>query len=343
MRTINYKITAHLFVTAACCAAALTLSPIAISATSGAAQAAATNAAQAYPARPIRIVAPNSPGSGADVVTRLVANKLTEAWGRQVVIDNRAGASGAIGTEIVAGAAPDGYTLLMITSQQAIVAAMYEKPSYDLSRDFSGISLLASTPLILVVNPAVPAMSTNDLIALAKAKPGQLNYGSPGTGTTSHLATELFKSLTGTDLVHVPYKGTGPALTDTMAGQVQLAMLVATALIPAIKSGKVRALGITSPKRTSLAPDLPTIAEAVPGYEWGGWYGLAAPRGTPPEIIAKLNAELLKALKTADFQEKLSVLGAEPLGTTPRDFEAYIRAQLQKMRLAIKVSGARPE
>jgi len=202
---------------------------------------------------------------------------------------------------------------------------------------------LASTPLILVVNPAVAATSIKDFIAFAKSKPGQLNYGSPGSGTAGHLAAELFKSMTGTNLVHIPYKGTTPALTDTMAGQVQLTVLVATALLPAIKTGKVRALGVTSLKRSSLVPDLPTIAETVPGYEWSGWYGLAAPAGTPREIIAKLNAEQIRALKTAEFQERLSGLGADPLGTTPQEYASHIRTQVEKMRHAIKVSGARPD
>lgn len=231
----------------------------------------------------------------------------------------------------------------MITSQQAINAAMFEKLNYDLVRDFSPISLLASTPLIRVVNPAVAATSIKELVAFAKTKPGQLNYGSPGSGTAGHLAAELFKSMTGVNLVHIPYKGTTPALTDTMAGQVQLTVLVATALLPAIKSGKVRALGVTSLKRSALAPDLPTIAETVPGYEWSGWYGLAAPAGTPREIIAKLNAEQLKALKSTEFQDRLSGLGADPLGTTPQVYASHIRTQVEKMRQAIKVSGARPD
>jgi tripartite-type tricarboxylate transporter receptor subunit TctC len=302
---------------------------------------AAANPAQAYPVRPVRLVVPNSPGSGADVVSRLVAHKLTDSLGRQVVIDNRAGASGAIGSQIVAAAAPDGYTVLMITSEQAIISAMYEKPGFDLVNEFSGITLLATTPLILVVHPSVPVNSTAELIALAKGRSGELNYGSPGTGTTAHLATELLKSMTGINIVHVPYKGTGPAITDTIAGHVQIAMLVATALIPAIKSGKVKALAITSAKRASIAPELPTVAEAVPGYQWGGWYGFAVPRGTPPEIIGKLNAELVKAVKTTDFQEKLATLAAEPLGTTPKEFETHIRTQIEKMRHVIRVSGAR--
>ncbi len=329
---------AHLFYTTTSCAVVMMLISVSLPAAG-----AAANPAQAYPSKPIRIVVLNTPGSGADIVTRLVAKKFTDAWGQQVVVDNRAGASGNIGTEIVARAAPDGYTLLMITSGQPIVVAMFGKLNYDLIKDFAPISLLASTPLIMVVNPAVAATSVREFIALAKSKPGQLNYGSPGSGTSSHLATELFRSMAGVDIVHVPYKGTTPVVTDTMAGQVQVTVLVATAVLPAIRAGKVRALGVTTPKRTSLAPDLPTISESVPGYEWNGWYGLAAPAGTPGEIIAKLNAEQNRMLKTAEFQERLLVTGAEPLGTTPQEYASHIRVQLAKMRHAIKVSGARPD
>jgi tripartite-type tricarboxylate transporter receptor subunit TctC len=319
---------------AAACAAAMT---------AASSIAAAAEPVQAYPKRPIRIVVPNSPGSGADIVTRLVGNMLTAAWGQHIVIDNRAGASGNIAAEIGARAAPDGYTLLMITSQQSIVAAMFDKLNYDLVKDYSPISLLASAPHILVVHPSVPASSVKELIALAKSKPGQLNYASSGAGTGVHLATEVFKNVTGTDMVHVPYKGTAPALTGTMSDQVQLTIMIATAVLPAIKSGKVRALGVTSLKRTPLAPDVPTISEFVPGYEWTGWYGLAAPRGTPREIITKLYNGQLNALKTAEFQERLTSLGADPIGTTPEEYAAHIRRQVEKMRVAIKVSGAKPD
>lgn len=319
---------------AAACAAAMT---------AASSIAAAAEPVQTYPNRPIRIVVPNSPGSGADIVTRLVGNRLTAAWGQHIVIDNRAGASGNIAAEIGARAAPDGYTLLMITSQQSIVAAMFDKLNYDLVKDYSPISLLASAPHILVVHPSVPASSIKELIALAKSKPGQLNYASSGAGTGVHLATEVFKNVTGTDMVHVPYKGTAPALTGTMGDQVQLTIMIATAVLPSIKSGKVRALGVTSLKRTPLAPDVPTISEFVPGYEWTGWYGLVAPRGTPREIITKLYNEQLNALKTAEFQERLTSLGADPIGTTPEEYAVHIRRQVEKMRVAIKVSGAKPD
>ncbi len=301
----------------------------------------AAAAAPAYPAKPIRIIVLNSPGSGSDILARTIAVKITEALGQQVVIDNRAGAGGNIGLEIGARAAPDGYTLVMITSQQAIVVAMYEKLNYDLIKDFAPISLLGTTPLILVVNPSVPATSIRELVALAKAKPGQINYGSPGSGSSGHLAAEVFRSMTGINITHVPYKGAAPALTDTMGGQVQLTFFVAPLVMPVIKAGKVRALGVSSLKRTPLAPDLPTIAESVPGYEWSGWYGLVAPAGTPGEIIVKLNAVQIDALKTAEFQERLLGLGVNPLGTTPQEYASFMREQVEKMREAIRMSGAR--
>ncbi len=316
-------------------AAALVLGSVATSA--------AAAVAQGYPARPIRIIVMSGPGSGPDIVSRLIGSKLTEAWGQQVVVDNRAGANGIIGAEIGARAAPDGYTLLMVTSQAAIVAAMFEKLNYDLVRDFSPISLLASTPFAMVVHPSVPATSVKELVALAKAKPGELRYGSTGAGSPSHLATEIFKSMTGIDLFHVPYKTVSPALTETMAGEVQLTIQVVPSVLPMVKAGKLRALGVTSLKRTSLAPDLPTISESVAGYQVMGWYGLVAPARTRTEIISKLNAKLVEELKTAEFRERLSGLGAEPLGTTPQEFAAHIRAEVEKMRKAVKAAGVRPD
>jgi tripartite-type tricarboxylate transporter receptor subunit TctC len=300
-------------------------------------------AAPDYPLRPLRIVVTNTAGSGADVVTRLVGDRLTQAWGQQVVIDNRAGASGNIGAEIVARAAPDGYTLLMITSQQANAAALSDKLAYNVIKDFAPVGLFASTPLILVVNAALPAANMRELIALAKAKPGQINYGSPGVGTASHLAAELLRSMSGIEIVHVPYKGTPQALTDTMAGQLQLSVLVATAVIPSLKGGKIRALGVTSAKRSPLAPELPAIAETVPGYEWTGWYGLAAPAGTPREIIARLNAAQLDMLKNAEMRERLADLGADAIGSTPQEYAEHIRRQIEKMRQTIRSAGIKLE
>jgi len=299
--------------------------------------------AQQYPGKPIRIVASTTPGSGPDIMSRLIGQKFTEAWGQQVVVENRAGASGIIGMEIAARAAPDGYTLLMMTSSHVIVSALFGKLSFDLARDFTPVSLLASTPFILAVNPSVPAASIKELIALARARPGELHYGTGGAGTPPHLATEILKTMTGIDLVHVPYKGIVPALNDTIAGQVQMTCGVVPAVLPMLKSGRLRALGVTSRQRTALVPDLPTIAETVPGYELIGWYCLAAPAGTPPTLLGKLNAQAVAALKTADLQEKLSGLGAEPIGSTQQDAVAFVRAQTVKLTAALKASGAKPE
>ena len=304
---------------------------------------AASAAAQTWPAKPLRIIVMNTPGSGADIVTRLIAAKLSESLGQQVVVDNRAGASGNIGAEIAARAAPDGYTLAMITSQQPNVVALYDKLPYDLVKDFAPISLAASAPYFIIVHPSVAATSIRELIALAKKKPGMIRYGSAGSGSAPHLATEVFRSMAGIELLHVPYKGTTPALTDTMAGQIQLTVLVAPLVLPAVKAGKVRALGVTSLKRSALAPEIPPVADSVPGYEWSGWYGLTAPAKTPASIIARLNAEQNQAIKDPNFKERLAGVGAEPIGSTPAEYGAHIRTQLDKMRLAIKLAGVRVE
>jgi tripartite-type tricarboxylate transporter receptor subunit TctC len=299
--------------------------------------------AQRYPHKPLRIIVMNTPGSGADIVTRLIAAKMSESLGQQVVVDNRAGAAGNIGAEIAARAAPDGYTLAMITSQQPNVVALYDKLPYDLVKDFAPISLLAAAPYFIIVHPSVAATSVKELVALAKSKPGTLSYGSAGAGSAPHLATEVFKSMTGINVLHVPYKGTTPALTDTMAGQIQMTVLVAPLVLPAVKAGKVRALAVTSSKRSALAPEIPTVAETVPGYEWSGWYGLTVPAKTPAAIIARLNAGQNEAIKDANFKERLAGVGAETIGSTPEEYGAHIRAQLDKMRLAIKLAGVRIE
>ena len=296
-----------------------------------------------YPAKPIRIIATTTPGSGPDIIARLLGQRLTEAWGQPVVVEPRPGASGMIGAEIASRASPDGYTFMIATSQHAIVQSMYEKRGYDLIRDFTPVSLMASTPFLLIVNASVPAGSLKELIALAKSKPAQLKYGSGGSGSPPHLSAEIFKSMTGVDMLHVPYKGVTPALNDTVAGHVQMTFSVIPASIALVKSGKVKALGVTSAKRTQLVPDIPTIAETVPGYEFIGWYGLMAPAKTPAAIISKMNAEVVKVLKTAEFHERLSGLGAEPIGTTPQELGTFMREQVEKMRRAVKESGARPD
>lgn len=299
--------------------------------------------AQNYPARPIRIIALSSPGSGPDIVGRLIGSKLTEAWGQQVIVDPRAAATGIVGSEIAAKAAPDGHTLVIITSQAVIVSVMYDKLTYSLIRDFAPITLVASTPFILAVHPAVPATSIKELVALARSKPGALRYGSGGAGSPPHLSAEIFKSMTGTDMLHVPYKGITPAMIDAVAGQVHMLISVIPAVLPTIKSGRLRALGVTSAKRTALVPEVPTIAESVPGYEFIGWYSLFAPAKTPAAIIHKLNAEVGKALHAPEFRERFTTLGAVPGSSTPQELAAYLRLQTEKMRKAVKDSGARPD
>ncbi len=299
--------------------------------------------AQQYPTKPIRVIALSSPASGPDIIGRLLGQKFTEAWGQQVIVDTRPGASGIIGAEIAAKAAPDGHTLMIVTSQAVIVSVMYEKLPFNLLKDFAPISMLATTPFILVVNPSVPAASIKELVAYAKAKPGELRYGSGGSGSPPHLSAEIFKSMTGINLLHVPYKGVTPAMMDTVAGQVQMLISVIPAVLSTVKAGKVKALGVTSATRTPLVPDLPTIGESVPGYEFIGWYSLVAPAKTPAGILSKLNAEIAKVLKTPEFRERLAALGAEPISSTQQELAAYMQVQTEKMRKAVQDSGARPD
>lgn len=306
----------------------------------GAVDAAA--AAQDYPTRPIRFVVPFPPGGGADTLARVLGQKLGEAWGEQVVIDNRPGAGGNISAEIAAKAAPDGYTIFQGNVAHAISASLYAKLNYDLVKDFSPVTQLASTPFVLLVNPSLPAGSVKELIALAKAKPGQLNYGSSGSGGASHLAMELFRSMAGIDVRHIPYKGAGPAATDLISGQIQLMFFVQAAARPHMSSGRLRGLAIGSAKRSSALPELPTIAESgVPGYEAGSWYGVLVPRGTPERVIAKLHATITQVLGLPDVRERLANQGFELVGNSPAQFGAYIRAEIPKWARVVKASGAR--
>jgi tripartite-type tricarboxylate transporter receptor subunit TctC len=298
--------------------------------------------AQSYPVKPIRIVITGA-GSGPDIMARLIGQRITEAWGQQVLADARPGASGRIAAEHVARSPPDGYTLMIVTSQFAIGAALYEKLPYDSIKDFAPIILMASTPFVLVVHPSLPARSVKELIALAKSRPGQLHHGSSGPGSPPALAAQRFKTLTGTDMLHVPFKGGSQAVVDTIAGHIHVTFAVVPAVLSTVKQGKLRGLGVTSLKRTPLAPDLPTVAETVPGYEVIGWYGLVAPARTPPEIIARLNGEVLKALETPEFRERLAGMGADTIGSTPQAFAAYLPAQIEFNRQLIKESGARPD
>ena len=232
---------------------------------------------------------------------------------------------------------------MIVTSQAVIVSVMYEKLPYHLLKDFSPISLLATTPFILAVHPSVPAASIKELIAYAKSKPGELRYGSGGSGSPPHLSAEIFKSMTGANILHIPYKGVTPAMMDTVAGQVQMLISVIPAVLPTLKAGKVKALGVTSAQRTPFVPDLPAIAETVPGYEFIGWYSLVAPAKTPAAILSKLNAEIAKILKAPEFRERLAALGAEPINSTQQELAAYMQVQTEKMRKAVQESGARPD
>ncbi len=303
----------------------------------------AAPAAEGYPNRPIRIIIPSAPGGGPDTIARMVGTTLTEAWGQQIVADNRAGAAGNIGAQIAARAAPDGYTFLVMSAQQVVTPLLFRKPPFNLQRDFSPVCWMVSTPFVLVVTPSLPATSVKELIALAKAKPGTLNYGSSGTGGTLHLITEMFRNMAHIEVVHVPYKSASYMHVDLVAGQVQFAITALPAAAPLMKQGKLRALGVTTPKRTTLAADLEAIAETVPGYEMVGFYGLVAPIKTPEALIMKVNAGVVKALKAGDLQEKLLALGMEPVGSTPAQFGSLLSTQVDALRKTIEASGIQPE
>ncbi len=299
--------------------------------------------AQTYPNKAIRLIVPFPPGGAVDILGRAVAAKLAEQLGQPVTIDNRPGAGGAIGGEAAAKSAPDGYTLLMgSTTTMSINQYLYAKPPYDPARDFVPVTLIAFVPHMLVVGPAVAAQNLRDFIAYARANPGKLNYASAGNGTPHHIAAEMFKQMTGTEMVHVPYKGTGPAVTDIVGGQVSFMSVEILAAMPMITAGKLRALGVATPRRNPSAPDVPTVAEAgLPGFEVTSWYGVVAPAGTPREITAKLATEIAKAVASPDFKERLAGLGATAVGNTPDEFGAFMRREGEKWEKAVKASGAR--
>ena len=296
--------------------------------------------AQPYPSKPIRIVAPSTPGDAPDVIARLVADKLTAALGQQVVVENKPGAGGVVGSDYVAKSAPDGYTLIMGNAgSHGINAAVYSKLPYDIQRDFAPVSQVAVAPNVMVVNPSVPANTVAEFIAYAKANPGKLSYASGGNGSSAHMSMELFKSMAGIDIQHVPYKGSSPALTDVVAGQVVVFIGNMPPTVPLIKAGKLRRLAVTTRTRSALMPELPTITEAgLPGYETVAWFGVLAPAGTPPEIVNKLSAEIAKIAKSPEMRERLVAMGAEPVGSTPEEFKAVIDRDIAKWKpLAQKV------
>jgi tripartite-type tricarboxylate transporter receptor subunit TctC len=297
-----------------------------------------------YPSRPVRIVVPSPPAGGTDIIARVLAQYFSNAMGQQFFVENRPGAGNMIGIESVARAAPDGYTLLFVPSTLALNSVMYKKVSYDPVRDFAPITLAAAANNVLVVNPAVPAKTLVEFIALAKQKPGQLTYGTPGIGTSPHMSMELFKSLAGVDLQHVPYRGTAPAMTDVISGQITAMFSNALTAKPQIESGAIRPLGVSGRKRSGALPDIPPIAEAgVPSYEATQWYGLVAPAGTPAETIARLHAEATAALNTQEMKDKLAGDGAEPVGTTPAEFGAHIKSELAKWTDVARAAKIEPQ
>ncbi len=302
---------------------------------------AANALAQTYPSHPIRFIVPFPPGGGTDTGARIIAQKLGESLGQPVVVDNRPGAAGIIGTELAAKAPPDGYTLLMgNVGTHAVNPSLYRKLPYDPVTDFSPISQVAGLPMFLLVAPSTPAKSVNELIALAKAKPGQLNYGSAGNGNAIHIAAELFKSMSGSQITHIPYKGGSQVAAALMAGEVQMTFLSILESLPSVKAERMRPLAVSSAKRSVAFPDLPTVAEAgLPGYESISWLGIFAPAATPRDIVAKLNTEIVKILAQPDVKERLLALGAEPIGNSPEEFAAAQKADIAKYAKVLQDAG----
>jgi tripartite-type tricarboxylate transporter receptor subunit TctC len=295
-----------------------------------------------YPSKPVRLVVPFPAGGTTDLLARAAAQKLSETWGQQVIVDNRPGAAGNIGSELVAKAAPDGYTLLMGTvGTHAINPSLYAKMPYDHVKDFVPVILVAGVPNVLVVNPGLPVNSVAELIAYAKANPGKLNFASSGSGTSIHLSGELFKAMTGVEMTHVPYKGSAPALTDLIGGQVQLMFDNLPSSLAFIKAGKLRALGVTSAARAVALPDTPAVADTVPGFEASSWFGILAPAGTPRDVVMKINAETAKWLASPDAKEKLASQGANAAGGSPDVFVKHIQTETAKWAKVVKDSGAK--
>ena len=298
------------------------------------------NAQTDYPTRPVKVIVPSPPGGGTDILARVLAQHFSRALGQPFVVENKPGAGNMIGIESVARSPGDGYTVLVTASTLALNSVLYKKVPYDPVRDFAPITLAATAPNVLVVNPALPAKSLAEFIALAKAKPGALSYGTPGIGTSPHLSMELLKSMAGIDLQHVPYRGTAAAVTDVIGGQIAAMFANALTAKPHVDSGRVRALAVSGPSRIEAFPTVPTVAEAgVAGYEAMQWYGMAAPAGTAPQIIARLHAEAAKALQSDEMKAKLALDGAQPVGSTPAEFAALIRRELEKWTRVVHAAG----
>ena len=300
--------------------------------------------AQSFPSKPVKIIVPSTPGDGSDILARAIAQKLTERWGQPVLVENRPGAGGVVGTEAAARSPADGYTVIMGNAgSHAINQALYPKLSYDVVRDFAPITLVASAPNVFVVNPAVPAKTVAEFIALAKKEPGKYSYASGGNGSSAHLNGEMLKSFAGIDMTHVPYKGSSPAITDVIAGQVQLMIGNLPPILPHIKSGKVRALGVTTTTRFAATPEVPPVSETVAGYESLAWFGLFAPAGTPKELLAKWHADSVAVLTLPDIRERVAQLGFDVVGNTPEAYAALIRNDIAKWQRVVKASGAKAD
>ncbi len=299
-------------------------------------------AAQGYPSKPIRVIVGQAPGGATDIVSRALAQKLTDGLGQTVVIDNRSGAAGSIGSAIAASAPPDGYTALIISSTYTINPSLYKKLPFDPIRDLQPVTLIASSPFLLMVHPSIAAKTPRELIALAKTR--KLTFASGGIGSSGHLAAELFSSMAGIELTHVPYKGAGPALIDTLGGQVNLIMSSIVSGMPYAKAGRLRALAITTRTRSPALPELPTISEsALPGYDFSSWYGLMVPAGTPQPVIGRLHDEIVKALKLPDLQQRLASEGCDAVGSTPEQLAAYIKSEMARWAKVVKASGMQAE
>ena len=315
----------------------LTISGVALVLFALCAQIASAQTDATYPTKPIRIIVPFAPGGGTDLTARLVGQRLAERFGQPVIIDNRSGAGTMLGTELAQKSAPDGYTLMIASASHAINPTLYRKVNYDPIRDFSPITLAISFPFVIAAHPAVPIRNVKDLIVYAKANPGRISYASSGTGATNHLAGELFKTLAGIDLLHVPYKGGGPAMNDAIGGQVSTIFGTVLETMPHVRSGRLRGLAVSSAKRAAFAPDLPTAAEdGLPGYDVTGWYAFLAPAGVDRTVLAKLNREITGALEFPPIKEKLLALGAEPWPTSPQQAQVFIAAEVTRWGTLIK-------
>jgi tripartite-type tricarboxylate transporter receptor subunit TctC len=296
-----------------------------------------------YPSRPIRVIVPFAPGGGLDISTRLIAQKLTEKWGQNIVVDSRPGAATIVGTEIASKAAPDGYTLLMITTTFAINPGLYPKLPYDPVKDFTPVTQLNYQPNVIVVTPSLAGKSVKDLIALAQSKPGELTFATPGAGSAPHLSAEMFQRAAGIKMIHVPYKGIPPAVTDVIGGRVTMLFTTTISAAPHIKAGKLRAVAITSAKRQASMADVPTVGETIPGYRAEAFQGMVAPAGVPQSIVNKVSAEVIRIVQLPEVTQRFHLDGAEPVGSTPKEFAAFLKTEMQKWSKVIKDAGIKPE